>query len=71
MRTANDIGMAALRALLGQQGSRMTPLVFENHRQLNDFIREQGPLPTDREVRLGDRVVLTGLAPATNDQGAA
>ena len=49
----------------------MTPLVFENHRQLNDFIREQGPLPTDREVRLGDRVVLTGLAPATNDQGAA
>jgi hypothetical protein len=38
----------------------MTPLVFADYRQLNDYIATTGPLPTSREVRVGTRVILPG-----------
>ena len=44
----------------------MTPLVFADHRQLNDYIATTGPLPRDREVRVGTRVILPGRSGGTH-----
>lgn len=38
----------------------MIALAFEDHRQMSDWIRAHGPLPIDREVRVGARTILPG-----------
>jgi hypothetical protein len=45
----------------------MTALVFEDYRQMSDYIRAHGPLPTDKEVWVGSRVILSG--PITRHNG--
>jgi hypothetical protein len=45
----------------------MSPLVFEDYRQMSDYIRAHGPLPTDKEIRVGSRVILPG--PTTGENG--
>jgi hypothetical protein len=43
-------------------------MTFEDYRQTSDYIRAHGPLPTDKEVRVGNRVILPGSrrsAPST------
>jgi len=43
-------------------------MTFEDYRQMSDYIRAHGPLPTDKEVRVGNRVILPGSrrsAPST------
>jgi hypothetical protein len=44
------------------EDTAMTVLVFEDYRQMSDYIKVQGPLPTDQEVRVGSRVILHGRA---------
>jgi len=38
----------------------MSVLEFEDHRQMSDYIKTHGPLPTNQEVRMGGRVILPG-----------
>ena len=36
-------------------------MIFEDYRALSSaWIKENGPLPTDKEVRVGERVILPG-----------
>ena len=38
----------------------MNALIFEDYWQMSDYIRKHGPLPTDKEVSVGSRVILPG-----------
>jgi len=38
----------------------MTPLIFEDHREMSIWIKAHGALPTNLEVRIGERVILGG-----------
>ena len=38
----------------------MSAMAFEDYRQMSDYIKAHGPLPTDKEVRVGGRVILPG-----------
>lgn len=38
----------------------MSAMTFEDYRQMSDYIKAHGPLPTDQEVRVGSRVILPG-----------
>jgi hypothetical protein len=38
----------------------MSVMAFEDYRQMSDYVRAHGPLPTDKEVRVGSRVILPG-----------
>jgi hypothetical protein len=38
----------------------MSVLEFEDYRQMSDYIKAHGPLPTDQEVTVGSRVILPG-----------
>ena len=47
------------------------PLHFESYAELNVYIRTHGPLPTDREVWVGQRVVFPHrCTPAGECRGA-
>jgi hypothetical protein len=38
----------------------MSVLEFEDYRQMSDYLKAHGRLPTDHEVRVGSRVILPG-----------
>jgi hypothetical protein len=38
----------------------MSVIAFEDYRQMSDYIKAHGPLPTDKEVRVASRVILPG-----------
>ncbi len=38
----------------------MSVLEFEDYRQMSDYIKAHGPLPTNHEVRVGSSVIRQG-----------
>lgn len=38
----------------------MCTMIFEDYRQMSDYIKAHGPLPTDKEVRVAHRIILPG-----------
>ena len=38
----------------------MSVMAFEDYRQMSNYIKAHGPLPTDKEVRVASRVILPG-----------
>ena len=50
----------ARRSAEGRSASAGGGMTFEDYRQMSDYIRAHGPLPTGKEVRVGSRVILSG-----------